>query len=186
MANIFSFQLDETFLSGYASYLKQLREQNPGKAYKVTISVDLIPDGIGYEIREPPQITIDEEPSSSTVKEADEEYERSLDVPLSPFSETEENVMRLFNLKKTCEASPAQWLATNEQGEHVYIRYRFDRLTVHCPYNPNDERDYEAFMAVQILDMNHVHDDAFSGSMDTDEMLALTGYSLMSRANQKT
>ncbi len=60
MANIFSFQLDETFLSGYANYLKQLREQNPGKAYKVTISVDLIPDGIGYEMRKPPQITIDE------------------------------------------------------------------------------------------------------------------------------
>ncbi len=60
MANIFSFQLDENFLTAYAQELKQLRENNPGKAYKVTISVDLIPDGIGYEIREPPQITIDE------------------------------------------------------------------------------------------------------------------------------
>ncbi len=93
--------------------------------------------------------------------------------------------MKLFNLKKTCEASPAQWLATNEQGEHVYIRYRFDKLTVHCPYNPNDERDYQAFMAVQILVMSQVHADAFSGSMDTDEMLALTGYTLVNRAKEE-
>ncbi len=61
MANIFSFQLDENFLTAYAQYVKQLRENNPGKAYKVTISVELIPDGIGYEVREAPQITIDEE-----------------------------------------------------------------------------------------------------------------------------
>jgi hypothetical protein len=60
MANIFSFQMSEDFLTSYAAYLKQIREQNPGKSYQVTISVDLIPDGIGYEMREPPQITIDE------------------------------------------------------------------------------------------------------------------------------
>ncbi len=61
MANIFSFQLNESFLRGYAEYLKQLREENPGKAYRVTISIDLIPDGVGYEVREAPQITIDED-----------------------------------------------------------------------------------------------------------------------------
>ena len=60
MSNIFAFQLDEIFLKNYADYLKNLREQNGGKAYQVTISVDLLPDGIGYEMREPPQITIDE------------------------------------------------------------------------------------------------------------------------------
>ena len=60
MANQFGFQMTEDFLRGYAEYLKQLREQNPGKTYKVTLTVDLIPDGIGYEVRKPPQITIDE------------------------------------------------------------------------------------------------------------------------------
>ena len=60
MANQFSFQMTEDFLRGYADYVKQLREDNPGKSYKVTISVDLIPDGIGYEITAPPQITVDE------------------------------------------------------------------------------------------------------------------------------
>jgi hypothetical protein len=61
MANIFSFGMSEDSLKGYAAYLAKLREQNPGKAYKVTISVDLIPDGIGYEIRELPSITVEEE-----------------------------------------------------------------------------------------------------------------------------
>lgn len=60
MANQFGFSMTEDFLRGYAEYLKQLREQNPGKTYKVTLTVDLIPDGIGYEVREPLQITIDE------------------------------------------------------------------------------------------------------------------------------
>ena len=70
MANIFSFQLDESFLRAYADYLKQLHEMNPGKTYKVTLSVDLIPDGIGYEVREPPQITIDEENSELAYPDA--------------------------------------------------------------------------------------------------------------------
>jgi hypothetical protein len=61
MANQFRFSMSEDFLRGYAEYLQQLREQNPGKSYKVTLSVDLIPDGLGYEMSVPPQITIDEE-----------------------------------------------------------------------------------------------------------------------------
>jgi len=60
MANQFAFQMSEDFLQAYANYLNQLREANPGKKYKLTISIDLIPDGIGYEATTP-QITIDEE-----------------------------------------------------------------------------------------------------------------------------
>ena len=69
MANQFGFSMDENFLRGYADYLKRLREANPGKTYRVTLSIDLIPDGIGYAVREPPQITIDE------VKEGQEDVE---------------------------------------------------------------------------------------------------------------
>ncbi len=61
MANQFEFQMSEEFLQAYADYLKQLREANPGKSYKVTLTVDLIPDGIGYEITVPPIITINED-----------------------------------------------------------------------------------------------------------------------------
>ena len=68
--------------------------------------------------------------------------------------------MKLFNLKKIGESNTAQWVDTNEQGEQVYIRFRFDTLTVHCPFNPNDdEQNYQSFMAAQILDMRHVYDD---------------------------
>ena len=85
MANIFGFQMSEDFLSGYAAYLKSLREQNPEKSYVVTLSVDLIPDGIGYEIRDRPQITIEEvgAKQSNPLAQADEEFEQSLDVPSS-------------------------------------------------------------------------------------------------------
>lgn len=60
MANQFGFSMNEDFLRGYAEYVKHLREENPGKSYKVVLTVDLIPDGIGYEITAPPHITIEE------------------------------------------------------------------------------------------------------------------------------
>ena len=62
MANIFSFSLDESFLRNYAAYLQQLREGNPGKTFKVVISVDLIPDGVGYEVSGSPMIAVEEVP----------------------------------------------------------------------------------------------------------------------------
>ncbi len=61
MANQFGFQMSEDFLQAYVNYLNQLREANPGKKYKLTFTVDLVPDGIGYEITAPPQITIEED-----------------------------------------------------------------------------------------------------------------------------
>ncbi len=95
MANIFSFQLNEGFLAGYAEYLKTLRLANPGKSYKVTISVDLTPDGIGYEVREPPQITIDEE-SAPISKNASLASSASLqkEYPTSHAEDTEEQAIR--------------------------------------------------------------------------------------------
>jgi len=60
MADVFSFQLAETFLQGYADYCKHLRETT-GKGHHVTITVDLIPDGVGYETSGPPQIVVEED-----------------------------------------------------------------------------------------------------------------------------
>lgn len=85
--------------------------------------------------------------------------------------------MILHNLKQTCSACPAQWEATNEQGQRVYIRYRFDTLTVHCPFDPDND-DYETFMAAQILKLSDVTGNDWRGAMDDDEMLELTGYQL--------
>ncbi len=63
MANQFGFSMNEEFLRRYGEYLAQLRLANPGKAYKVVLSVDLIPEGMGYEVTAPPQITVEEEAS---------------------------------------------------------------------------------------------------------------------------
>jgi len=88
--------------------------------------------------------------------------------------------MILHNLIKTCETSPAQWTATNEQGQGVYIRYRFDTLTVHCPFDPvaDEVKDWDHFMSTQILAKEHVFNDPLRGWLDEDEMLKLTGYTL--------
>ncbi len=61
MANQFGFSMNEEFLRRYGEYLAQLREANPGKTYKVVLSIDLVPDGVGYEVTAPPQITVEEE-----------------------------------------------------------------------------------------------------------------------------
>ncbi len=66
MANQFGFSMNEEFLRRYGEYLAQLREANPGKTYKVTININLVPDGTGYlvpdtEVTAPPQITVEEE-----------------------------------------------------------------------------------------------------------------------------
>ena len=37
MSTTFSFQLSEEFLTNYAAYLRALREQHPGKSYRVTL-----------------------------------------------------------------------------------------------------------------------------------------------------
>lgn len=89
MANQFGFQMDENFLRGYAEYVKHLREQNPGKSYKVVLTVDLIPDGIGYEITAPPQITVEEEeeakqPAAPHIAEA---LARNRSIELAPNEE---------------------------------------------------------------------------------------------------
>lgn len=57
MANTFSFQLDEHFLQNYAEYVQHLREVHPEKTFMVQISIDLIPDGTGYEAS-PPEISV--------------------------------------------------------------------------------------------------------------------------------
>ena len=65
MANQFGFSMNEEFLRRYGEYLQQLREANPGKAYKVVLSIDLVPDGVGYEVTALPHITVEEEEAGS-------------------------------------------------------------------------------------------------------------------------
>lgn len=91
--------------------------------------------------------------------------------------------MNLYNLKKTCDACPSQWTAINEKSEPVYIRYRFDTLGVHCPFDPNDDgQTHQQFVDAMIFIRHEVYHDEYRGAMDTDEMLAVTGYTLVSKA----
>lgn len=83
--------------------------------------------------------------------------------------------MKLSNLVQTGEACPSQWEATNEAGEAVYIRYRFDRLTVNCPA---DMREMPGDIGPLIFVMDDVYGDEWRGVMSTEEMLRTTGYEL--------
>lgn len=38
--------------------------------------------------------------------------------------------MKIKNLECTCEACPSQWEGTTINGEAIYIRYRWGRLTI--------------------------------------------------------
>lgn len=58
MANSFSFQMDESFLTAYRDYLQQLKRDHPDEELVVQISVDLVPDGIGYAITAGPEISV--------------------------------------------------------------------------------------------------------------------------------
>jgi hypothetical protein len=70
--------------------------------------------------------------------------------------------MRIINLVQTCPACPSQWDAQTEDGQYVYIRYRWDTLTVSI-----DEQPY--------LHKDAVYDDPLRGVMSTEEMLQYTG-----------
>lgn len=47
--NQFNFTLTEDFLHAYAAYLTQLRLANPGKAYVVSLSMDLEPIDVVFK-----------------------------------------------------------------------------------------------------------------------------------------
>lgn len=38
--------------------------------------------------------------------------------------------MKIKHLKCTCESCPTQWEGTTEDGEAIYIRYRWGQLTI--------------------------------------------------------
>lgn len=38
--------------------------------------------------------------------------------------------MQIINLKQTCSACPSQWEGELDNGNHIYIRYRYGKLFV--------------------------------------------------------
>ena len=83
--------------------------------------------------------------------------------------------MILHDLRQTCDASPSQWEALNERNERVFIHFRFDTLTVHCPFDDDESQTWEDFLATQVLCLKHVTGNPYAGALETADMLRLTG-----------
>lgn len=52
-ANIFVFRFDESSLKSALDAIEQKKREYPGHTWGLEVSVELIPDGIGYETRDP-------------------------------------------------------------------------------------------------------------------------------------
>jgi hypothetical protein len=83
---------------------------------------------------------------------------------------------RLTSLVKTCDACPSQWDGVTEDGRQVYIRYRFDHLTVEMEKAPSDipyvDAPRDSWETVYADDAG---DDGWGGFMDEETLRKLTG-----------
>lgn len=71
--------------------------------------------------------------------------------------------VRRWDITMTCGACPSQWEGTAVDGESVYIRYRYDRLTVSKPYGGET-----------IFVWDNPAGDGWGGCMGTEDMQAVT------------
>ena len=72
--------------------------------------------------------------------------------------------MKVKGLEMTCGACPSQWEGRTEDGEYVFIRYRYGWLRVDVGNQTIFETE---------------HGDSLSGVMGTDEMLRITGLEMV-------
>ena len=75
------------------------------------------------------------------------------------------NLCRVKNLTMTCGACPSQWEGWSEDGDFLFVHYRYGILYV--------EKGGERIFYQEI-------GDSFDGIMSTDEMLDYTGLELVS------
>ncbi len=95
----------------------------------------------------------------------------------------------LRNLKRT-HTAPSRWIAINADNEPVFIQFCFDRLTVHCPYTPEDKHGnrmhgreaFQQYMHSQIMNKENIYSDIRLSYITNEEMLKLTGYRLAEEA----
>ena len=72
---------------------------------------------------------------------------------------------KIKNLVMTCGACPTQWDAVTEEGENVYIRYRWGKLTAHFVENGFPLKgSYSGEIYSERVG------DEFHGVMDTEQM----------------
>jgi len=75
---------------------------------------------------------------------------------------------------QTCTISPSQWEGETDDGQFVYIRYRFGDLTIEIADNKEAWSDGKLRV---ILD-EHIGG-RYDGEMDTSRMLELSGISFL-------
>lgn len=90
-------------------------------------------------------------------------------------TEDEPSPLVFVRVVRTCIACPSQWDAWNAQGDYYYLRYRHGRGTVEQAPGPDPAtwNPSNLIMVDQFTEGNRL-----SGSMDLDEFLRYTAYSL--------
>lgn len=75
----------------------------------------------------------------------------------------------ISRIERTCYACPAQWDAWTDEGDYVYIRYRWGWLSVEIS---GDEREWEEDKHTILLEGEFGHQ--MSGFMSYDELRDVT------------
>lgn len=74
----------------------------------------------------------------------------------------------LSGLEQECGGCPSSWRAKTVEGTDVFIRYRYGTLTV-------------SIDGINCLTLEH--GDSLDGVLSTDEMLRITGFTIVERRN---
>jgi len=85
--------------------------------------------------------------------------------------------MRIHNLKQTCCAYPSQWEAETEDGQCVYIRYRWGELKIGVAPT--------MFEAIKTGEIVLYSGDPYGGYMETDQMLSLAELTLVGEGKEE-
>ena len=83
--------------------------------------------------------------------------------------------LKTIELKQTCEFCPSQWEAKLKNGKMLYIRYRHGYLTVRTSIKKTNDI-FDAVRGDYLF--SKVIGDSLGGTMDTEEMLKITGLSV--------
>jgi len=80
---------------------------------------------------------------------------------------------RIKKLEKTCEACPAQWEGTLEDGRTIYIRYRWSTLEVRVSKTKTNDI-MEAVRGVTIFSEHIGGEEALDGSLELKQLKQIT------------
>lgn len=86
---------------------------------------------------------------------------------MATMGEQSDEKVTVASLYHTCDACPSQWQGRTSNGGHIYVRYRWGRLTIGVGETFDDALSGPCLIAIQ-------HGDALDGYMQYDELRLLT------------